>query len=507
MTQTHTAGTGFALEVVGLTKSFPGVRALDNVSFTVARGEVHSLVGENGAGKSTLIKLLTGVYTPDSGDIRINGKSVSFRSPGAARAAGVSAVPQDVVVVPGMPVGRNITLGTERFWVSRSRLANRDHQAVNEALGRAGARFTPDSLADSMTVSELRLVQIAQQLLKPGSVLLLDEPTAVLSEPDSERLLDTIRDLHSHGRAVIYISHRLDEVLEISDRITVLRDGKVVASYARGEVTRSELVEVMARKRGTTQAVIDKREKSYGPELFRLQNVECRGAFLDTLTAHGGQIVGLTGIQGSGYSELVHAIAGWVPRTGTVEVDGRPISAGSVLAARAAGIALVPAQREAAVVGSSTVRQNIVLSPLSKTKDHEWFTRMGFRRPTQEKSIARRYIDELQIHPRDAEATAGSLSGGNQQKVALARLLESNARVMIVEEPTQGIDVNAKREIIALLRRAAERPDRTVIVASAEFDELLEIADVIHVMKLGRPSASYPNHEATYNRMLHDALP
>ncbi|MGX4688829.1 ATP-binding cassette domain-containing protein [Streptomyces sp. JNUCC 63] len=420
-----------------------------------------------------------------------------------------SALPQDVVLVPGIRVERNIALGKERFWTSRGKVSSQERIAVERALRHAGARFSSLERVADLSTSEQRLVQIAQQLLSPGGVLLLDEPTAVLSEPDSERLLETVSDLHDHGKAILYISHRLNEILRISDRITVLRDGKTVRTYTRGEVTRSELVEAMARRRsnpGPRPSEVH-REATPGHELLRARDVQCEGASVDEFTARVGQIVGITGIQGSGCSEFAHTLSSWIPCTGSVEVDGQSLTPGSVRSARAAGVALVPAERAATIVRSATVRQNVVLSSTRKRQHFGTRARFGFRSYGAERATTARYVASLQIHPANSEARTGSPSGGNQQRVALARLLESEARVMIVEEPTQGIDVNAKQEILALLRDIANRDDSTVIVAISEFDEVLELADEIHVMRLGKRVASYLPEETDCNTIPHDALP
>jgi ABC-type sugar transport system ATPase subunit len=495
-----------AVEVKGLRKTFPGVVALDDVGFDVARGEIKALVGENGAGKSTLVKILVGALQPDAGSIVLDSREVMFRSPRDARKHGISYVPQEVQAVPGLSIGRNVMLGMEDFFTSRTRLGRTERDVIRDALSRAGATFDPDELSARLSVPELRLAQIARTLIQPGDVIMLDEPTAVLSEADAEHLLKRLVAFRGGGKAVLYVSHRLSEVLQIANRITVLRDGRHVGTFPREEVDRAEIIKLMAkpdravRRPGGRRAAVD----AAASPVLEVEGLTQGSSLTDiTVEARRGEIVGIAGVQGSGHGRLLRAIAGLdAYDAGRVRIDGKVLTPGAVRSAYAAGVILVPADRRgSAIVPAETVRSNLMLP--TRASGH----RLGVRRPRTERAVARRYIELFGIRPQSTEALAGGLSGGNQQKIALARALEAAPKVLLLEEPTQGIDVNAKAEIRVLVERLVSEQGVSVVVATSEFEELLELADVIHVMRLGRLVASLRGEEATYRSILHHALP
>jgi ABC-type sugar transport system ATPase subunit len=493
-----------AVELTRISKRFAGVRALEDVSVSVTAGEIHSIVGENGAGKSTLLNVLTGLIRPDAGTIRMGGREVTLRGPRDARAHGISFVPQEVRVVPGLSAGRNATLGLEPRFAPRLQLRRSERERASTALRRAGATYPVERQAFTLSVPELRLCQIARALAHLGDVLVLDEPTAAVSEHDAEHLLGRLEALRDDGEAIMYVSHRLSEVLRVSDRITVLRDGRVVGTFARGELNRDELVSLMAKQaRGNGEPAAIPAMSPHGERVLEAVALwsgrTLRGV---SLAADRGQIVGIAGVQGSGHGELLHVLAGArAADSGSVRAFRVELPSGSVRAAAAAGIALIPAdRRRAAIVGPRSVRDNIVLPARGVTG------RFGVRAARAERRLARRYVDALDVRPRALGALVATLSGGNQQKVALARALASDARILLLEEPTQGIDVHAKSEIKRLIRGLAAE-GRTVMFSPSEVAELTELADVVHVMRLGELRASLEGAEATYETLLRHALP
>ncbi len=497
-----------AITLTDVTKAYPGVRALDGVSFDARHGEIHALLGENGAGKSTLVKLLAGLEQPDSGSISVEGGVVRLRSPRDARHHGIKLIPQEVDACRQLSVGRNILLGLEGPVVRRGRLSARERRRVEEAFATVGARVDPRVRAAELSVPELRLVQIAKALTAPGSIVLCDEPTAVLSESDAEVLLGRLTSIRDQARgAIVYVSHRLSEVLQIADRITVLRDGRNVGTFRRDEVDRQRLIDLMAKTRDTSGALGE--EELEFADVDTAGVLEARGLQLGqvlrdvSVGVRSGQLVGVVGVQGAGHGALLSAVAGRATvEAGEILLDGRPLASGSPRSSYRAGIALVPADRRRAGIASSlTVRENIALSPTPAV------ARRGLRNRRSERQVARVYSETLDIRGAGTDALAGGLSGGNQQKVALARVIQSHPRFLLLEEPTQGIDVTAKAEIRELVATLARDRGLGVLVATSEFEDVLGFADVIHVMRLGRLVATVDGRRATYAELLQHALP
>jgi ABC-type sugar transport system ATPase subunit len=489
-----------AVELQDISKRFAGVQALDRVSLTTRAGEIHSVIGENGAGKSTLLRVLTGLVRPDEGSVRIRGEQVALRDPRDARSRGVSFVPQEVHVVRGLSAARNATLGLEPPLAPRLRLRKVERDRARTALSRAGAAFDVDRAASALSVPELRICQIARALADLGGVLLLDEPTAAVSQHDAEHLLSRLEALRDEGEAIVYVSHRLGEVLRVSDRITVLRDGRNVGTFERGEVDREHLVRLMAREtRAATVGPRTEQGRATGDRVLEVRHLSAGRVLRDvSLTVDEGQVVGVAGVQGSGHGELLHVLAAARPfDEGEVEVFGRPLP-GSVAKASELGVALIPADRRGgAIVGARSVLDNVALSARG---------RFGLRMARLERRLAGEYVTALDVRPPNLRALVGTLSGGNQQKVALARALASHARILLLEEPTQGIDINAKAEIRALIRQLAA-DGRSVVVATSEFEDLADLADVVHVMCLGEMRTTLKADEVTYEEVLRHALP
>jgi ABC-type sugar transport system ATPase subunit len=499
---------GPVLELVDVSKRFGPVEVLTSINFSLAPGEVHALIGENGAGKSTAMKILSGLLQPTTGTLLSRGQEVHFRTPHIAQSHGVSLVPQDILTVPGLSVGRNILLGNERRISRAGALSGRERAMVRTALERVGGHIDEDTPARALMVSDLRLAQLARTLTTDNlSVLVLDEPTAVLSETDSRHLLDQVRSFRAAGVAIAYISHRLTEILELADRITVLRDGAMVGTFARGEVSREQLIKLMA-KDGAPNGLEPSSGRITGREVARpvleIRNLTGSGGFEAVSFDVGrGEIVGIAGVQGSGHGELLKTLAGGgAPTGGSVSVDGSPIRLRSLRDGVKAGLAYISADRKnAAIAAGLSLTANIALSPRVPRP----LRRAGIRWSRAERSAADRYVREFAVIPQRLQAKAGELSGGNQQKLALARALETAPKILMIEEPTQGVDVHGKTDIRRLLRAQAASAGLSQLIASSDFEELIGLADKIVVMREGRVTAVL-GHTATYEEILHHAL-
>jgi ABC-type sugar transport system ATPase subunit len=499
-----------ALELSGICKRFPGVIALNSVDIELRRGEIHALVGENGAGKSTLIKILTGVLTPDEGHIQIAGSLTTIHSPSNAQRLGISTVPQDILVVPELSIGRNILLGFEGHATACDTLNSEERRVVDEALAKIGATFSATTKARLLSVPHLRLAQIARALIYTGDIMVLDEPTAVLSEPDAEHLLERLIAFRTAGKAILYVTHRLSEVMRLGDRITILRDGHSVGSFVRGEIDRTEIVRLMTKGAGellpVATAAVDAAATPSTAVALEVSGLTAERRFADvSFTARSGEIIGIAGVQGSGHGHLLRAIAGVDEiDDGAVWVKGSTPGRITIRRAFDSGMLLVPAdRRRGGIVPTLSICDNIAFS----RRIRHSCRRFGFRWPSRERAMAEIYARDLNIRPPHIDTRTGNLSGGNQQKVVIARALEGSASILLVEEPTQGIDVRTKTDIHLLLRNAARQKGCAVIVASSEFEELIGLADTIHVMRLGRLVQTLPGSTATYRQILDHALP
>jgi ABC-type sugar transport system ATPase subunit len=497
------------LELKGIGKIFPGVVALDGVDLVLRPGQIHALLGENGAGKSTLIRVLTGIHPADSGTYLLHGKPVVLDTPKAARTHGVTVVPQDILMVPQFSIGRNILLGMEGFRVTKDRLGKAEEEIVAAALEKVGASFSPHTRTADLSVPHLRLAQIARALIQPGEVMILDEPTAVLSEPDAEQLLSKLEQFRDEGKAILYVTHRLSEVMRMADRITILRDGRWVGCYARGEIDRQQIVDRMAKDGAGSAATPRQRSTPLNTHAFprlKVEDLTGKPHFAGVNFAAGaGEIIGIAGVQGSGHGNLLRAVAGADRHDdGKIVVEGERIYNINSRRAMQEGILLVPADRRgSAIVAGLPIRANIAISARVRKSVRRW----GLRWHGEERRVAQSYVDKLTIRPGSADTLIGTLSGGNQQKVVIARAVEGKARILLVEEPTQGVDVRAKAEIHALLREAAYENGCTIVIATSEFEELLGLADRIYVMQSGRLVKELEGPTATYKTILEHALP
>ena len=493
--------TGPVLEAREIVKDFGGTRALDHVNFSARPGEVHAVLGENGAGKSTLMKVLCGALQPDHGTLYLDGRQVRFGDPHEALELGVSIVHQQFTLVPELTVAENVFLGrspTTSFGFIDWKKLRADSA---ELLGRLGFDLDPRSRVKDLGAGDRRIIEIARALSVSARVLIMDEPSAVLGPSELERLFEIIRRLKSEGTAILYISHRLEEIFAIADRVTVLRDGRLAGTYEINEqVDRKFLVSKMVGREWSEQ-VPDKPD-GHGPELLRVDNLTREGVFENvSFTLHAGEVVGLAGLVGSGRTDVCKAIIGAAPAgAGEIFVDGKPAEIKSPREALARGIAYLPEDRAGeGVVGCRTVGENITLAIVRR------FVRAGVLSHTRENSFVAEMMEKTDIRASGPRQTVASLSGGNQQKVALAKWLSTGARIFLLDEPTAGIDVGAKREIYQMISDLA-RGGAAVLLVSSEIPEILSMSTRILVMKQGRIVEQVSSEEATEESVLSAAI-
>ncbi|MGY1804951.1 sugar ABC transporter ATP-binding protein [Blastococcus sp. SYSU D00922] len=486
------------LEMHGIVKTFPGVRALGGVDLDVRAGEVHCLLGQNGAGKSTLIKVLAGAHQPDEGTITWRGEQVSLHDPQSAMRLGIATIYQELDLVPGLTVADNIFLGREtaRLGITRPAAANR---AATQLLTRLGhPEIRPTSEVGSLSAAQQQMVSMARALSQDAKLIIMDEPSAVLDNEEVERLFGVIRDLTAHDVAVVYISHRLEEIREIGDRITVLKDGRTVATGLPARDTPTRDVITLMTGRTIEYVFPERRTAPTGAPLLEVEGLGLRGHFEGVgLSVRPGEIVGLAGLVGSGRSEILETIYGARRATsGTVRLGGKRLRNGDVGSAVAAGIGLAPEERKSqALLLDDSVYRNITVSSLRR------FARGGFLSGNAEKSAAREQTRSLDVRPADVTRIVRTLSGGNQQKVVLARWLLRDCRVLLLDEPTRGVDVGARSEIYALVRDLADR-GVAVVVVSSEIPEVLGLADRVLVIADGAVVAEAPADELDEHRVL-----
>ena len=489
------------LETLAITKSFGAVRALQGVSFDVRPGEVHALVGENGAGKSTLIKIITGAERADSGTLRIAGRDVPHIDPASARALGIAAIYQQPSLFPHLTVAENIALSLESGRAWRPIDWKRRREAAAAMLARVGASIDPERTVDTLSMPEQQIVEIAKAIGGSARVVLMDEPTASLTEREVEGLFDVVARLREEQVAVIYISHRLEEISALADRITVLRDGRTVATRPAAEIDRSELIRLMVGR--DVSAVFPKQPVALGAPVLEVRNLSSAAAGIRdvSLTVHRGEILGLAGLVGSGRTELARTLFGLTPAdAGTIARDGKALRIASPSDAIRAGIAYVPEdRRQHGVVLDMSIAANTSLASLSAVSSR------GLIDAGRERAAAQEYVDRLRIKTPSVLAEVGTLSGGNQQKVALARWLSTKPAVIILDEPTQGVDIGAKAEIHGLMQMLVER-GLAILMISSELPEILGMCDRIAVMHGGRIRGVLDRADATQSAILALAL-
>jgi rhamnose transport system ATP-binding protein len=494
------------LSLQGVSKTFGGVRALRGVTLELRAGEVHALVGENGAGKSTLVRIVTGAHAADSGTMSIGGQPIAHADPVIMRGFGIAPIYQQPALFPDLTVAENLAVRLERGGAWR-RVDWRQRRArALRLLADVGAQVDVEAPARSLRMAEQQLVEIAGAIGAEARILLMDEPTAALTDREADRLFALVRDLRGRGVGIIYISHRLEEVDALADRVSVLRDGELVATRPMRECSRAELIRLMVGRE--IHSVYPTREPKPGDVVLDVAGVNCRASGVRdvTLQVRAGEILGIAGLVGAGRTELARVLFGLTPadRGGTsggeIRLNGKSVRIDSPADAVRLGLAYVPEDRRRhGVIGEMSVAANVTLACLRA------ITRRSLLDTTHEREIASRYAQRFAIKASSIDAAVETLSGGNQQKVALARWLATEPRVLILDEPTQGVDVGAKSEIHALIADLASR-GLAIILISSELPEILGMSDRIAVMHAGTIIATLDRTAATQERLLTLAL-
>jgi len=484
------------VEMQKVSKAFPGVLALDKVDFSCLPGEVHAVVGENGAGKSTLMKILAGVYRPDGGNIFLKGKKISFSSPKHAQNCGISIIYQEFNLIPELTVAENIFLGREPTKPGRRIDSVTLKQRSRELLDDLQANIDIQSKVKDLGVAHQQMVEIAKALSLNADIIVMDEPSAVVSGRELESLFRIIRSLRESGKTIIYISHRIEEIFQIADRTTVLKDGQLVGTYDTGDLDKPQIVNLMVGRSLTE--TFPARVGGEKKEILALEDV-CRDKILQHVSfkVYSGEILGLAGLVGSGRSEIARAIFGACDiDSGRMLLNGSPLSRANPKSSIASGIGFVTENRARdGLVYNMSVRKNLTLTILDRIK--KWF----FVREAKEKNICKDRIQEYDIVTAGIEQEIQYLSGGNQQKVILAKWTNISPSLLILDEPTRGIDVGAKAEIYRLMRQLAGR-GAAIIMISSEMPEIIGMSDRILVIHDGKVMGELAPSEATEERIL-----
>ncbi|NLC74749.1 MAG: sugar ABC transporter ATP-binding protein [Clostridiales bacterium] len=484
------------LELQNITKIFPGVKALDNVHFDLRRGEIHALMGENGAGKSTFIKVITGVHAAEEGKMILEGKEVHFRGPRDASDAGIAAVYQHPTSYPELSVAENIFIGHEKMKHGLIQWKVMNDEAA-ELLGRLDADFGPTEEMGALSVAQQQMVEIAKALSTNAKIVILDEPTASLTQNESQKLYKIVRQLRDHGVSVIFISHRFEDMYELASRVTVLRDSQYIGTYDVDKISNADLIKAMVGRE--ISDMYPKPEVKIGDELLRIEGMSRTGFFKDvSLDVHEGEIIGMTGLVGAGRTETMESVCGITkPDAGKVFLQGKELHIHKPADAMKEGIILLPEDRQKqGLILSWGLNRNVTLPIQEELANH------GFNDNRKENELSKKYLEEVDTKAVTIFEPASSLSGGNQQKVVVAKALaQSNMKVIIMDEPTKGVDVGAKAEIYGIMGELAKK-GYGIIMISSEMPEILGMCDRIYVMCNGRVTGCLDRGEATQEGIL-----
>ena len=483
-----------------VSKRFGGVTALDEVSFGIRRGEIHAVVGENGAGKSTLMKLLAGVHEPDDGEIQLGGRTVRLSNPREARRQGISIVFQELNLFPHRTVAANVFANRELIgrWGGVNRRAMRE--ATRRVLSELDVRLSPDALVGPLTIGEKQQVEIARTLEQQSQIIILDEPNSALNEAESQRLFDIIRRLRARGITIIYVSHRLEEIFAIADRITVLRDGRYQGTYETAETTIPRIIAAMIGRSLESSFPQRPKESTPGPVVLRVRELRCEARLGPvSFTARSGEIVGFAGLEGAGVDDLFRVLFGLDPLTsGQIVVRDEPQRPTTPLAAMRRGWALIPeSRREQGLMMDWSIARNTTLLVLDKL-----LSRLGLIDRRQVRATTAHYVERLGIAIAGQDRKVAQLSGGNQQKVMLAKWLATGPAILILNDPTRGVDVGAKAEIHGLCRQLVAQ-GMTLLVSSSEVEEVLGLADRVLVLSRGKIVHEFQHGSVTKAQLLH----
>lgn len=491
----------FIVEFKNISKTFPGVKALDNVSFGIKKGEIHALLGENGAGKSTLLNILHGVYNSYDGEVYLDGQKVSFKNPHDAISHGIAKVHQEISLIPELTVGQNIALGYEPL---RGGFINFEelYRKTDKILNMLGCKFDSRDYVSNLSAGEMQMVSIAKALFHNAKVISFDEPTAALTDREADLLFKIINDLKSKGITVIYVSHRLDEIFKIADRATILRDGKYISTVNISDITKEKLIQSMIGREVSTYAVRHRPSRVQDEVVLKVENLTLNGVFENvSFELKKGEILGFYGLIGSKRTDVMRVIFGADKKSsGEIYVKGRKVNIKSPKNALYYGIGLIPENRRTeGFVKTMTNADNIGLASLDK------FLNKGFVNHSKKVENAKYFLYELDINPKDPEYLTQNLSGGNQQKVILAKWLSTYVDILIFDEPTKGVDVGAKAEIYKLLEDLVEK-GKSIIMVSSELSEVIGMSDRVMVMHEGKLVKQLNREELTEEKILHYAI-
>lgn len=467
------------IEMTGIMKSFGTNQVLDNAGFFLRDGEVHALMGENGAGKSTLMKILTGVYTRDGGIVKVNGQEVNYSNPQEAEAAGIVFIYQELNVMFDLTVEENLFMGkeiTKGFGICDKKAMR---AKAEEVLERMGVSIPVDTVMSDLSVGQQQMIEICKALLVDAKVIIMDEPTAALTQSETAALFEVIENLKKRGVSIVYISHRMEEIFELCDRITVLRDGQYIDTCEIKDITMDDVVKMMiGREIGERYP---SRNHSVGKTVFEVKGLSRKGAFNDvSFTVGAGEVLGVSGLMGAGRTEIMQAIFGYLPAdSGEILIDGQPVKIKNPMDAMKAGIGFITEDRKVeGLMLDKTIRENIALANLGTISGS------GVVSKAREKSLISRGIEEFKIRCFGTEHECGNLSGGNQQKVVLAKWIYTEPKILILDEPTRGVDIGAKKEIYNVINDMA-RKGVAIIMVSSELPEILGMSDRVMVVREG----------------------
>ena len=483
-----------------ISKRFPGVMALDHVNFFLRKGEVHALVGENGAGKSTLMNILGGILRPDTGDIWLDGEKVSFRDPLDSLQHGIGFVHQESNLLPNLTVTENVFLSRELLRKDRSLHKNQMRQEILRTNQRLGYKLNPDKRVGDLSLSEQQCVEIMRALRSDPKVLILDEPTAALDKEEVQRLYRIIHQLCDGGVSIIYISHRLDEVMYLADRATVLKDGHIVGTLEKKEIQKERMISMMVG-RVLENIYPDRTNVSYGAEVLKVENLTVPGKTNVSFSVRAGEIVGFGGLEGHGQRAVLRAIFGDIPYShGNIRVDGQPLKKRGIASRIQSGIAYVTNDRRGeGLILTMSLRKNTTIAALDK-----FCGGLGVVRAKSEKTAVDGMVDKMQIKTASVEELVGNLSGGNQQKVMLSRWLMTEPKVLIIDEPTKGVDVGARMSVYRIIHELTQA-GIGILMFTSDMMELIGLSDRIMVFYEGKITSEFDRKDATEEKIMRAA--
>jgi rhamnose transport system ATP-binding protein len=491
----------YVLELKGITKIFPGVRALDNVHFSLKAGEIHALMGENGAGKSTFIKVITGVHTPEEGEIYLDGKKVEIKHPKDAQKLGIAAIYQHGTCYPDLSVTENIFIGHEKVDPNTKRILWNDmHADAKELLDQIGANFDPKTKMGALSVAQQQMVEIAKALSAKARIIIMDEPTAALTKRESEELYRITEKLRDDGASIIFISHRFEDMYRLATQVTVFRDSKYIGSWPVDGITNEKLIVAMVGREITQ--LYPKKKTKVGEEIFRVEGLSKMGYFADIdFSLRKGEILGFTGLVGAGRTEVFQSVFGITKYDdGKIYLEGKEVTIKSPKDAMDIGIGYLPEDRQKeGLLLQWGIGQNITLSTMKKYSVKGWIN------SKVEKEISKKLAEKLDVKANSIYTLSSALSGGNQQKVIFAKLLAADPKVIVLDEPTKGVDVGAKSAIYEIMSELASQ-GYGIIMISSEMPEILGMSDRIVVMREGRITRTLDRADATQEVILEAAM-